>query len=71
MARNAFHIAAERARLSFAVDRWNCLTASEQSDAIYRELRLLDAEAARSRRMSPGRVAPHFRLSKTSAPSAH
>jgi hypothetical protein len=42
-----FQIAAERARLSFTEDEWNCLPIHDQSEAIYRELRSLDQEMAR------------------------
>ena len=72
MDRNTFHAAAERARLSFAASRWNSLTASEQSDAIYRELRLLDAEAARRRQtMREPRAASRLRLPGSPPPNPH
>jgi len=70
MGQNTFQFAAERARRSFADERWNSLTAAERSDAIYRELRLLDAEAARGRRTTTtGHAASRFTVPESS--SAH
>ncbi len=72
MDQNTFSVAAERARMSVATERWNCLTASERSDAIYRELRLLDAEAVRGRRRpATDRATSHFRIPESSAARAH
>lgn len=48
-AQGCFLIAAERARLSFPDGKWESLTVSEQSDAIYRELRLIDADVMSER----------------------
>jgi hypothetical protein len=39
-----FKIAADRAKAAFTEERWNTLGICEQSEAIYRELRLIDAE---------------------------
>ena len=43
MGDNHFQAAAAQARRSFTADEWDSLTFHEQSDAIYRELRRLDA----------------------------
>jgi hypothetical protein len=48
-----FFMAAERARLSFPDGKWESLTVSEQSDAIYRELRLIDADVMSERLADP------------------
>jgi hypothetical protein len=41
---DSFQIAAERAASSYTSEAWFTLSPSEQSTAIYRELRKLDAE---------------------------
>jgi hypothetical protein len=46
MSSDIFQVAAARARASCSPYDWNTLTTAEQSAAIYRELRLLDIEAA-------------------------
>jgi hypothetical protein len=59
---NPFQLAARRARLSFPDGKWDCLTVSEQSEAIYHELRSLDAEMAEGRSHTAPRrtVAPEL-----------
>ncbi len=44
-----FLLAVERARLSLPDGKWEALTVSQQSDAIYRELRLIDADVVAGR----------------------
>jgi hypothetical protein len=38
-------VALQRAEASYSRDIWNAMTASERSAAIYRELRVLDAQS--------------------------
>lgn len=62
-----FLLAAERAQLSFPDGKWESLTVPEQSDAIYRELRLIDADVV-SERLAfqlPSRRAPQRPRSET------
>ena len=44
-----FLLAVERARSSFSVEEWQEMPVSEQSRAIYRELKLIDADTVRAR----------------------
>jgi hypothetical protein len=46
---DSFQIAQVRARLLFTQDAWNILTLREQTDAIYSQLRRIDAEDLRDR----------------------
>lgn len=57
MPQNKFQIAATRARGGFAIEDWASLTFSEQADAIYRQLRLMDL-AAEAREVTPPRRRP-------------
>ena len=43
MADDSFQLAAERARGAYSLSEWINMRPREQSDAIYRELRLIDA----------------------------
>ena len=54
MLSNSFQIAAARAAASYPDDVWFSLSATEQSAAIYRELRKLDAESVKG--SEPGKV---------------
>jgi hypothetical protein len=53
---NPFRLAAVRAKKAIGEERWNSLSFVEQSDAIYCELRLVDAELAGGRSV-PERIA--------------
>lgn len=53
---NPFLLAADRAKQSVGEHVWHGLAIAEQSEAIYRELRLIDAELARGR--SIGKLTP-------------
>jgi hypothetical protein len=68
---DAFPIAVERARLIYAPGEWDLLSFTEQSAAIYRELRALDATDAASRitRM-PGQTKPHSPSVPPASPAA-
>ena len=44
-----FLLAVDRARNSFSAEEWQEMPASEQSRAIYRELKLIDADTVRAR----------------------
>lgn len=44
-----FLLAVERARGGFTTEEWQDMPVSEQSRAIYRELKLIDAETVRAR----------------------
>lgn len=46
---NPLQVAVDRARQTIGEGMWRRLTVVEQSDAIYREIRLIDAELARGR----------------------
>jgi hypothetical protein len=47
--KSSFELAAERARARFPSGVWALLEPGQRSDAIYAELRLIDAEAARTK----------------------
>ncbi len=49
---NPFQLAAQKAKRIVGDEKWNSLGFAEQSAAIYRELRLIDAELARSHSFS-------------------
>jgi hypothetical protein len=56
MTTDAFQTAVQRARRHYSEAEWLGLTLTDQANAIYRELRRLDAEAAVTD--DPPRVAP-------------
>jgi hypothetical protein len=45
MVNSTFQLAAARATATYPADEWHAMSMQEQSAAIYRELRILDAEA--------------------------
>jgi hypothetical protein len=53
MPSDRFQIAAARAAASYPADVWSKMTASEQSAAIYRELRKLDEESIKGPKPTP------------------
>jgi hypothetical protein len=65
MPSDSFQLAARRARQAYSIDDWVSLRAHERAEAIYRELRLIDANEAaakpvrrrRSERLAEGETA--------------
>ncbi|MEJ0018928.1 MAG: hypothetical protein WDN25_20670 [Acetobacteraceae bacterium] len=53
---NSFQLAAQRARQAYSLDEWSNLRPREQSEAIYRELRRIDADRAMDRGQRRGRA---------------
>lgn len=62
-----FQLAAQRARRSYSVDDWIGLRPYERAEAIYRELRLIDAREAGTR---PGRRRRSERVAQREASRA-